>query len=194
MILSQGQDAVRPQLAQFLQRLRVAAGCHHSPRAQPLRHLYRQLPGHAGRSKNQDAFPRRQLRALGERPPRRHPRIHHGGHRRIAQWFGNREAGHPPSHASLRKAPVDRLGAGKVHALAIGQMANAVEARDERQFTRAAVMSARGQRLHNGVQARGGHGEQNFFSGRYRFCKRFVAGRSGKGMDDGSVHGSPQVF
>ena len=83
-------------------------------------------------------------------------------------------------------------GQDEVDEIAVGGAADAIDARDQRQFVAARVVRAVGAGAHARVQAGGEHVDDELvLAARLGRLDGLVAGRVVEGTDDGGVHGGP---
>src|SRR5258708_27759734 len=81
-------------------------------------------------------------------------------------------------------------GGTEVDAAAVRQMADTIDSGDERQDSGAAVMSAAGKRLDDGMEAGGDDFDEHLAVCGNGIMEGGIAGWSAEGFDDRGVHGS----
>lgn len=190
VVLVERDDSVGAARPGFFKSLGIAAHRDDALRTEATGNLHSHLPCQACGAEDQNAFAHGKVGAVFERGPGRHGGIHHGGDGGVVERIGNGRAQGGPGDAAFSEGAKRRPHGAKENTRSVGSAAHAVDTRNERQLSGAAVVGSFGEGFDDGMQTCGRDVDEDFPFARDRIGEGRIAGRLFVRLDDGGVHGN----
>ena len=141
-VLFEGDGGVGAEGGGLLEGFGVASGGDDARCAEAAGDLHGEVSGDAGRAEDEDALSGGELCARGERGPRGHAGVHHGGGRNVIDRVRQRQCHPRLSDGALGEGAIEIAGPSKVDTMAVGQAADAIDSGDEVELAGAAVVGS----------------------------------------------------